>query len=125
MSKRVFIVEDDQTLVEAYREILALKGFEVVGWAVTGEEAIGKVPSLVPPPDVIIMDHRLPEKSGVEVMVEIRKQLDGVPFLFVSADPSAKPLAYEHGAAGFLLKPFELKELITLLGRLSAGTDGG
>jgi DNA-binding NarL/FixJ family response regulator len=115
---RVFIVEDDRMVIETYREILRISGFEVVGWSYNGEEAIKKFAMLNPRPDVIIMDHRLPMKNGVETTVEILLIDPSARVLFVSADITCRSSALSIGAAGFLRKPFELKEFVATIKQL-------
>jgi two-component system chemotaxis response regulator CheY len=115
---RVFIVEDDRMIIETYREILRIYGFEVVGWAYNGEEAIRKFEKLNPRPDVIIMDHRLPMKNGVETTEEILRIDPSAKVLFVSADTTSRSPALSAGALGFLRKPFELKEFVATIKQL-------
>lgn len=115
MALKVFIVEDDRMVIETYREILRIYGFEVVGWSYTGEEAIKKLAKLSPRPDVIIMDHRLPNKNGVETTEEILRMDPSAKVLFVSADTTSRSSALSVGAAGFLRKPFELKEFVATI----------
>jgi len=114
----VFIVEDDRMVIETYREILRIYGFEVVGWSYNGEEAVRKFEKLNPRPDVIIMDHRLPMKSGVETTEEILRIDPSAKVLFVSADTTSRSSALSVGAAGFLRKPFELKEFVATIKQL-------
>jgi two-component system chemotaxis response regulator CheY len=112
MTARIFIVDDERTVVEALREMLVMKGFDILGWAYNGEEAVRKYASFVPPPDIVIMDYRLPAKNGVEVMAEILKLDPSARVLFVSADISARSSALAGGAVGFILKPFGMREFL-------------
>jgi two-component system chemotaxis response regulator CheY len=121
MAIRVFIVEDDRMVIETYREILKLYGLEVVGWSYNGEEAIKRYPDLDPRPDVIIMDHRLPLKDGIETTKEILRIDPEARILFVSADFTAKTPALETGARGFIRKPFELKSFVSALKEVAEG----
>jgi len=118
LSLKVFIVEDDRMVIETYREILKIYGFEVVGWSYNGEEAIKKFENLNPRPDVIIMDHRLPMKNGVETTEEILRIDPSAKVLFVSADTTSRSPALSVGASGFLRKPFELKEFVSTIRQL-------
>lgn len=119
MAIRVFIVEDDRMIIETYCEIFRIYGFEVVGWSYNGEEAIKKFKDLNPRPDVIIMDHRLPMKNGIETTQDILKIDPRARVLFVSADITAHLPALANGASGFLRKPFELKELVSTIRKLA------
>ena len=112
MSARIFIVDDERTVVETLREILVMNGFDILGWAYNGEEAVRKYASFVPPPDIVIMDYRLPAKNGVEAMDEILKLDPSARVLFVSADMNARSSALAGGAVGFILKPFRMREFL-------------
>ena len=118
MAGRVFIVEDDRMVIETYREILRIYGFEVVGWSYNGEEAIKKYSEISPRPDVVIMDHRLPMKNGIETTQDILKIDPGAKVLFVSADVTARAPALENGASGFMRKPFELRDFVSSIRQL-------
>ena len=115
----VFIVEDDRMIIETYREILRIYGFEVIGWSYNGEEAIKKFKDMNPRPDVIIMDHRLPMKNGIETTQDILQIDPHARVLFVSADLTARSPALANGAVGFLRKPFELKEFVSTIRQLA------
>lgn len=119
MTGRVFIVEDDRMVIETYREILRMYGFEVIGWSYNGEDAVVKYTEFNPRPDVVIMDHRLPMKNGIETTLDILKIDPGAKVLFVSADVTARAPSLANGAAGFMRKPFELKEFVAAVRRLS------
>ena len=119
MTARIFIVDDERTVVETLREILVMNGFDILGWAYNGEEAVRKYASFVPPPDIVIMDYRLPAKNGVEVMDEILKLDPSARVLFVSADMNARSSALARGAVGFILKPFRMREFLTTVQTLA------
>jgi two-component system chemotaxis response regulator CheY len=119
MTKRVFIVDDEETMIEALQEMLRRGGFEVAGAAHDGDEAIRSYAAISPPPDVVIMDFRLPVKNGIEVMAEILKVDPRARVLFVSADMTARRPAIEAGAAGFFVKPFGMAELMAKIRALA------
>jgi two-component system chemotaxis response regulator CheY len=64
------------------------------------------------PAQVIIMDHRMPTKNGVEATREILAEKPRTKVIFVSADEAVEKEARETGAARFLKKPISLKDLI-------------
>jgi CheY-like chemotaxis protein len=68
------------------------------------------------PPDLVILDVNLPDKSGYQVCVELKSKPDlkDIPVLFLSADDSdaAEAQALEAGGARYLLKPFEAKDVL-------------
>ena len=119
MSARIFIVDDERTVVESLREILVMSGFDILGWAYDGEEAVRKYASFIPPPDIVIMDYRLPARNGVEVMAEILKLDPSARVLFVSADMNARSSALAGGAVGFIPKPFGMREFLATVQTLA------
>lgn len=112
MAGRVFIVDDEETVADALRELLVRGGFEVAGWARTAEDAVRAYSSLTARPDVILMDHRLPGKNGIEAMADIRRLDPSARVVFVSADFTARNPALAAGAVGFVLKPFKMTEFL-------------
>ena len=67
----IFIVEDDHSLRLLYEKALKLNGYNVVGSAKDGEEAINMYNRFSTKPDIILMDHRMPIKNGIEATKEI------------------------------------------------------
>ena len=119
MGHRVFVVEDDQQIIELYREILTTYRYELVGYATDGKEAVKAFEAMDPRPDVVIMDQRIPLMNGIEVTKEIMRIDPGAKVLFVSADIKCRECALSSGAADFVLKPFGIKDFVTRLKVLS------
>jgi len=119
MTARIFIVDDERTMVETLREILVMNGCDILGWAYDGDEAVRKYASFVPPPDIVIMDYRLPAKNGAEAMAEILKLDPSARVLFVSADANSRSIALAGGAVGFILKPFGMREFVATVQSLA------
>lgn len=119
MGPRVFVVEDDQQVLELYRVILKMYGYEIAGFALDGKEAVRMFEAMNPRPDIIIMDQRLPLMSGVEATKEIMRMDPGAKVLFVSADVSSRESALSSGATDFAVKPFQIKDFVTRLDALS------
>ena len=108
---RVLIVEDDDSLRTLYQIALKLKGHDVVGTAGDGNEAVDMFKNFSIKPDIILMDHRMPGKNGLEATKEIMK-MDGNPIvIFASADISVREEAISLGARSFKSKPFSLEKL--------------
>lgn len=101
-----------------YQEILSTYGFSIAGIASNGEEAVNIFKSLNKKPDFILMDHRLPLKSGLEATKEILEMNNAIKIIFASADNSVKDQALSLGAVRFLRKPFQIKSLILCLEEL-------
>jgi len=114
----VMVVDDEAFIVDLYRDILKLKGYEVVATAYDGDEAVKKFRSMGKRPDIIILDHRMPTKNGIETMGEILAMDKESVILFVSADVMIEQAALTNGAAGFLSKPFSMDDLVESIERL-------
>lgn len=86
--------------------------FEVVGMASNGQRAVEMFEAMNPKPDIILMDHRMPIKNGIQAAREILTYSMSVKIIFASADRSIKKQAFEIGAIDFIEKPFNHTELI-------------
>jgi FixJ family two-component response regulator len=75
----------------------------------------------------VIADVQMPVMSGVELLVHLRAQGHGVPFIFITAFPeeSVRARALKAGAICFLAKPFDGPTLMNCLDAALAGQDGG
>jgi len=105
MSIRVFICDDHEVVREGLRGLIGRQeGMTVVGEAGTAAEAVEG--SARAKPDVVIMDVRLPDGSGIEACREIREARPetGVIMLTSYADDEALFASIVAGAAGYLLK---------------------
>ncbi|MEM2141704.1 MAG: response regulator [Candidatus Thorarchaeota archaeon] len=111
----IFIVDDEVVLHKLYREVFALKGHVVIDDAYDGLEAIEKFKKMNPKPDVIVMDHRMPNKDGFAVMQEILKIDPNAKIVFVSADARAREPALKSGAKSFGLKPIPIRHMLELI----------
>ncbi|MEA3558423.1 MAG: response regulator [Candidatus Thermoplasmatota archaeon] len=111
----VLIVDDEPFIHQLYRDILEFNGFNILAEAYDGDEAVEMYDKMKIRPDVIIMDHRMPNKDGVETMIQIKKMDPDVKIIFASADSSIQLRAMESGAKEFLSKPFQINELVTTL----------
>ncbi|MHA2364427.1 MAG: response regulator [Candidatus Hodarchaeales archaeon] len=114
---RILIVEDEPSIQFFYKKILTINGFEVAGVANNSEEAVSIYKSLNEKPDVILMDHRMPEKNGIDASREIFRISSNQKIIFVSADNSIKEEADSIGVFSFLEKPFNFEILINHINR--------
>ncbi|MBN1217216.1 MAG: response regulator [Candidatus Lokiarchaeota archaeon] len=108
----IFIVEDDESLSILYKKALILNGYDVIALAKNGQEAVNIFKELQNKPDIILMDHRMPIKNGLEATKEILKINNNSKIIFASADSSIKEEAISIGAISFKNKPFTLNKLI-------------
>ncbi len=93
--------------------MLELNGFEVAGIANNGEEGIFMYKSFSKKPDIILMDHRMPLKNGIETIKEILQLNNHSKIIFTSADSNVKEEALLIGAIKFMNKPFTIDKLIS------------
>jgi two-component system chemotaxis response regulator CheY len=125
LGPRVFVVEDDHYVIELYKEILMIYGYEFAGFALNGKEAVKAFDTMNPRPDVIIMDQRLPLMSGIEATEEIIRIDPSAKVLFVSADINSRERALSSGASDFVMKPFRMKDFMARLEVLVGKTSPG
>ncbi len=92
-----------------------MAGFQVLGIANNGEEAIRMFNFFTKKPDIIILDHRMPIKNGIDALKEILQIDHNSKVIFASADKTIKEEVYANGAMGFLDKPFTHQKLINTL----------
>ena len=108
----ILLVEDSVYILILYKSLLTQHNFEVIATAMDGVEAVEVYKSMSPKPDVVIMDHLMPIKNGMQAMEEILKIDPNAKIIFVSGDSKMKEPALTIGAVSFTLKPFSLEDLI-------------
>lgn len=108
---RILLVEDNERLSEAIKESLYKAGFEVDAVA-EGEEALSVARSQLY--DAIILDLGLPDIDGMKVLEALRGAKNQVPVLLLTARDalSDKIAGLNSGADDYMVKPFEVDELI-------------
>jgi CheY-like chemotaxis protein len=109
--KRIFIVEDEGIVAADLADRLNHLGYDAAGQAASGEAAIKKIGATLP--DLILMDIILQgNMDGVEVAEEIQK-LYKIPVVYLTshADEATMQRARITGPFGYVLKPFEEREL--------------
>ena len=114
MKKRILIVEDEDKLRRILELQLLDSGFEVQK-AAKAEEAL----PLIDRSDLILTDFKLPGMSGLEMLQLIRRQDTRVPVIVMTAFGTVENAveAMKAGAADFLLKPFSLDHLTTVVNK--------
>ena len=110
MSKKVLVVEDDDNIAELLRLYLEKDGFSV---AIAGNGALGIAEFERFGPDLVLLDIMLPVLDGWGVCREIRAT-SNVPIIMLTAkgDTLDKVSGLEMGADDYIVKPFEVGELI-------------
>src|SRR4029079_4123375 len=108
--RRVLVVDDEPAILRALTSALTARGYRV-SQAVDGQTAIDSV--AVDPPDVVVLDLRLPDIDGVEVCRRVRTWSD-VPIIVLSANglDERKVEALDEGANDYVTKPYSTPELL-------------
>jgi DNA-binding NarL/FixJ family response regulator len=104
-STRILLVDDHEVVREGLRALLSRReGFDVVSQAGTVAEAVAEAKRVKP--DVIVMDVRLPDGSGIEACREIREAIPETKVIILTsyADDEAVFAAILAGASGYVLK---------------------
>jgi two-component system response regulator NreC len=102
---RILIVDDEKVVRSALEKLLATRGeWKIVGEAADGAEAVEKAKMLHP--DVVIMDVSMPQMSGLQATVEIKKAIPSAEILIFTQHDSTQMVqqAQNAGASGYLLK---------------------
>jgi two-component system KDP operon response regulator KdpE len=110
---RILVVDDEPQILRALRASLEGAGYEV-DVAATAADALSA--AALRPPDAVIVDLVLPDRSGTDVARELRGWTD-VPILVLSAvgDEHEKVAALDAGADDYVTKPFGIEELLARL----------
>ena len=119
---RVMLVDDHPIMRRGLREVLEDSGgFEVVGQAADGAEAVRTAEELRP--DVIVMDVMMPKKDGVEACREIRTLLPDTKVLMITASTEENAVieAVAAGASGFVQKYSGSDELVDAIQQVAGG----
>jgi DNA-binding NarL/FixJ family response regulator len=119
---RVFIVEDHAIVREGISNLLALsKDIDVIGAVASAEEALAALPSAKP--DVLLLDMKLPNMDGVELIRRLRTSRDLPPTLILTTfeDDGLLLDGLRAGARGYLLKDVSLEQLLTAIREIAAG----
>ena len=107
---KILVVDDDSNICELMRLYLEKDGYDAVV-AHNGVTALEKF--AVEKPDLILLDVMMPELDGWQVCREIRKKSD-CPIIMITAKSEVfdKVLGLELGADDYVVKPFEMKEVL-------------
>jgi DNA-binding NarL/FixJ family response regulator len=119
---RVFICDDQLLVRQGLRALLEVEPeIEIVGEAGDGVEAIERIPSLEI--DVVLLDVRMPRKSGIDVLRELGAASRLPPTLILTTFDDVEPVleGIRAGARGFLLKDVSFEQLISAIRAIASG----
>jgi two-component system invasion response regulator UvrY len=118
----VVVVDDHPVVREGLKRIIAENTeMAVTGEAGDGDEALRVIRN--GPCDVVLLDLSMPQKSGLEVLKEIRSERPGLPVLILSASPEDQNAVrcIREGAAGYLTKETALTEVVPAIQKVLRG----
>src|SRR5664279_4736827 len=108
---RVVIAEDEALIRLDLREMLREEGFDVVGEAGDGEQAVALANELLP--DVVICDIKMPKMDGIAAAAQIAgKRIAPVVMLTAFSQRDLVEKARDAGAMAYLVKPFQKRDLL-------------
>ena len=120
MAGRVLLIEDEPNIIEAIRFILSRDGWRVDTHS-DGRTALDTIRSRGP--DVVILDVMLPNRSGYDILHDLREDTDltDLPVLMLTARGQKKDreLAEKLGATRFMTKPFANTEILETVRELA------
>jgi len=118
---RVLLIDDHALFRIGLQELLERRGISVVG--VVGESAEGLELAATAAPDVVLLDLRMPEESGLSVLRRLRQAHPALPVAMLTTSTEERDIveSLREGAQGYLLKDMEPDELIEALAEMAAG----
>jgi response regulator of citrate/malate metabolism len=121
---RVLIVDDDFMVARVHTGFVArVEGFEVVGTAHTGAEAV--TTALRTTPDLVLLDLYLPDRFGLDVLSDLRRSGSDCDVIVITAAKEVDAVrgALRQGVVDYVLKPFGFPDLRERLERYAAQRD--
>ncbi|MEK7296840.1 MAG: response regulator [Planctomycetota bacterium] len=113
--KKILVVDDAKVVRMVVSQILKRNGYQVIGEATNGREALEKYKALKP--DAVTMDITMPEVDGIQGLKDIIAYDNQAKVIMISALDQRDALAeaIRHGAADYVVKPFEDDRMISAL----------
>ena len=122
IKESVFIIEDEERIVDLLRDYLLKSGYEVFTEK-KGDNAVEKI--LLEKPDLILLDIMLPGKDGITILKELREFSD-IPVIMITAriDEIDRLIGLNSGADDYICKPFSPREVVARVKSLLRRTKG-
>ena len=116
----ILVADDDKTCRDSIQKVLEREGHTVR----TAENVDGALEALGTHHfDLVVCDYRMPGKTGVDLLIELRRQASLVPVLMISAyaDTSVQDAFFRLGAIDVLKKPLRRQQLVERAARVVGG----
>ena len=119
MSRRILVVDDQESILFFLRKTLEQEGYEVIG-AASSREAHEQLAESIP--DVVLLDLKLPDGSGLTILEELQRDEPDLAVVMMTAfgDVDTSVRAMKLGAFDYVNKPIRLEELLGILDRAMA-----
>ncbi len=114
--KKILVVDDEPDMRWILTNVLKKKGYRTIT-ADDGKKAVQKV--IKDDPDIILLDIRMPEMDGIQVLEKVREINPSTPVIIITAFADVKNAvqAMKLGAHDYLIKPFDNSELLLIIER--------
>ena len=111
MKNRILLVDDDHDIVAGTSMRLRAAGYET---SVAYDGDTGYAAAVKTHPDAIVLDIRMPDKTGIETLDELKENATtrGIPVVMLSASLGDQATSLDHGARFFLRKPYLGSDLV-------------
>ena len=121
MSMRVLMIDDHALFRVGLQGLLEQRGIEVIAAVAEGSEGLQIAQEQHP--DIILLDLRMPEMSGLEILQQVKKMDLKIPVVMLTTSNDEHDLveALRNGAQGYLLKDMEPDELVSALRDIEKG----
>lgn len=115
MKKKILITDDDEGVQDIFKLIFERAGYDV---AIYGE-AMSILENNYTSPDLFVLDRQLSGQDGLMVCRFLKSQSStkDIPVIIVSATPGIGKMAREAGADDFIEKPFQIKDLLSIVSK--------
>ena len=115
MKIKVIIIDDHTLFREGLQRLLVRHDIDVISSVSNGDEGLNSI--LKHNPDIVLLDLRMPNVSGIEVLKNIRDKNKSLPVVMLTTSDDEKDLidALKNGASGYLLKDMEPDALVVAL----------
>lgn len=114
--KTILIVDDEKDMGWVIGQILREAGYEIV-IAESGAECLAKFEQYAREIPIVLLDHKLPDASGIDLIKQMKKLSPKTKFVIITAfgTPEMKKLALEKGATEVLDKPFRVERMLKMV----------
>jgi len=114
---KIFLIDDDKLIVSMLSRALKKDGYEV-DVETESKDVVNKIKYRSP--DVVLLDIKLPEQSGIDILYEIKNKGIETEVIMLTADDTAESAvkAMKLGAVDYLTKPFNLDEVKVVISNI-------